>query len=324
MPLDNLDNFTAAQYHPLAPDGRSRIVEDDMVRHQLRTLRQDRDLTQADIAERLDWSTSKVVRVENGQIGLKVTDAMALLGLFGVDESVADPIIETVRANRIERKPTPYAPILSPAHLRYLGYEAVATGVGTYAPIVVPDILQTSTYAQVLDAVLHPDRNSSENELAARLRRERAAYLLGKHGPPLQFVIGEATLNRPEGGPDPSGKRDQYAQLRTIITGLKTLNTASRQRLADSELNPSISIKIQPYSSGSYLPFSHDLSVLHTDSQPHAIVYAHDPSGRYTALNPSPEEPARLQLAFKELSDTLPGPEITNDMLDAMLALLPD
>lgn len=306
----------------MAPGGISTIVEDERVRHQLQTLRQSSELSQEDVAGALQWSVSKVLRVENGQVGLKFSDAQVLLGLFGTDKSVADSILSTVRANRVSKgERMPYRPLLPHGHLRCLGYEAIAAGVRIYAPLSVPDILQTSDYARVHDAVFYPDRSPGEIELAERLRKERAAYLLGKHGPPLQVVINEAALHRPERGPSPAGEHGQYSQLRTIIAGLKTLNFAN-QRSADSRLNPNIHIQVQPFSDGRFL-FQHPheaLSILDIDNPPQAVVYAHNLFGQYTALTP----PAEYQRAFKELSATLPGPEYTNDMLDALLASLPD
>jgi len=232
------------------------------------------------------------------------------------------PLIERVGVNRKARTTTAYTPILPLARQHYLGYEAVAVGLGLFAPIAVPDIFQTAHFAATLDTVFHPDRTEDEHALAARLRRERAAYLLGQYGPPLQVVIDEGALHRPESGPDPSGAGGQYAELRMIIHGLKRLNTSGRQHLADGELNPDIAIRIAPFSSGTYFGSTHARSIVRLADRPYAAAYA-DTFGHHTSFDTALGGPTEEQRIFERLWANLPGPEHTNDVLDALLASLP-
>ena len=54
------------------------------LRMALRKAREARDLTQADVARQLDWSLSKVNRIESGEVSISSTDLRALLGLIGI------------------------------------------------------------------------------------------------------------------------------------------------------------------------------------------------------------------------------------------------
>ena len=324
LPVDNLDEFIAARHHPMTPDGQSIIVQVDRVGQQFQAFRVANGLTQKQVSGELDWSQSKMIRLEAGYVRPDVADARVLLDLYNVDDmDVANALIENVRANRAASTSTPYDPILSQARKHYLGYEGVAGRVGLYEPIAVPDILQTAEYAAALDTVFYPSRGADEQELAARLRHERAAYLLGKYGPPLRVVIDEAVLRRPEGGPDPSGERDQYTQLRKIIDGLRALNTVERTLSPGSELNPDIAIQIAPFSSGSHSLSTRPHGVLRMDDQPHAAVYIQSLYGEGETFIANPGEPTTQQRTFEKLLGTLPGPERTNGILDAILASLP-
>jgi len=54
------------------------------LRQELRSLRDRSRLTQQRVAAELDWSLSKLIRIESGAIGVSVTDLRALLALYGV------------------------------------------------------------------------------------------------------------------------------------------------------------------------------------------------------------------------------------------------
>ena len=47
---------------------------------ELRQLRPPHVVTQRQVADALDWSPSKVTRIENGSVSISVTDLRALLG----------------------------------------------------------------------------------------------------------------------------------------------------------------------------------------------------------------------------------------------------
>ena len=51
---------------------------------ELRRLRGQAKLTQRQVADSLDWSPSKVIRIEQGTVRIGVTDLQALLNLYEV------------------------------------------------------------------------------------------------------------------------------------------------------------------------------------------------------------------------------------------------
>ena len=71
------------------------------LRVELKRLRATRELTQRNVAERLDWSQSKVIRIENGSVAVGVTDLQALLRLYGVDDQeTIDSMVEMARGSK--------------------------------------------------------------------------------------------------------------------------------------------------------------------------------------------------------------------------------
>lgn len=62
--------------------------------------------TQQQVAQAMDWSMSKVLRIEKGAVGISITDLRALLDYYDVkDEQQAAELIELARATRTRRVP---------------------------------------------------------------------------------------------------------------------------------------------------------------------------------------------------------------------------
>ena len=68
-------------------------VQRRQLRTALRQARREAKLTQRGVAEALDWSLSKVIRIETGQVGVTATDLKALLDLYRVSDpgTIAGP-----------------------------------------------------------------------------------------------------------------------------------------------------------------------------------------------------------------------------------------
>ncbi len=326
MPIENLSGFTAAPHHPMAPEGYSVYPAVDAAAQQLQDFRVASGLTQEQVADRLGCNHSKVVRMENGQARPSLADAQAVLRIYNVsDEEIVNGLIEAVRHNRRVRTSSPYTGILEPVQQHALGYEGVAKRTAIYAPQLVPDFLLTADYAKHRDGLFH-NYNPTESRLSMQLLRERATYLLGRFASPLEIIIAEGALRRPEKGPSSSGDGEQYAQLRTIIRGLMALCTAEGRQAASGELNPNITIQVAPYSSGTHpfnvTPYAH--AIFYMGNRLNPAVYAHIPSGKYSmfrsGLDVSTIDQSNL---FTQLQEALPGPEHTYGLLGDILDSLP-
>ena len=68
------------------PTGDTPVSQLRRLRGELRQQRDARQLTQKEVAEALDWSPSKLIRIERGPVGISVTDVRALLQHYGVTD----------------------------------------------------------------------------------------------------------------------------------------------------------------------------------------------------------------------------------------------
>lgn len=165
----------------------------------LRRYREAADLTQEDAAGALDWGTSKIIRIEQGAVGITPVDLRALLELYKVaDEEQAAELVGLARGSK--KLPwREYKDVYSQASLTLFGYEGAAKTIYKYEPTFIPGLLQTEEYARNLLAGMGHEEKEIERMVSARL--ERQGLLDHEVRPQLRFILGEAVVNRAVGGP---------------------------------------------------------------------------------------------------------------------------
>jgi transcriptional regulator with XRE-family HTH domain len=189
------------------------------LRTELRRLREAARLHQADVARELDWSISKLIRIENGSVGISVTDLRALAGFYGADAATVEQLVALARVTRSRQWWSAYRHILSPTFREFIGYEADAVQLLQMHPTIVPGLLQTEDYmrAVIASTALSPlPAERIEALVAVRLRRQREV-LFDAQPPRFTAVIDEAVLRRQVGGA--SVMRAQLESLARLTDG---------------------------------------------------------------------------------------------------------
>ncbi|MGW3415816.1 helix-turn-helix domain-containing protein [Streptomyces sp. NPDC000888] len=189
------------------------VLQRRRLRERLRQLREARGLKQWQVAEALEWSNSKVIRIETGTVRVSITDFRALLQHYEVtDPALVTELTELARAARIQpwwdeyKKDAPRGFVLS------LGYETNALRIRTFEPALVPGLLQTEEYAlTVLELLGPPEKVASR----AALRLKRQERLFRDNGPDLHFIIDENAITRIVG--NPSVMRRQLEHLQEML-----------------------------------------------------------------------------------------------------------
>jgi transcriptional regulator with XRE-family HTH domain len=165
---------------------------------ELRRRREALNLKQREAAEQLEWSLSKLIRVESGAHGVSVSDLKAMIEVYRIsDQSQIDALMAAARSSRGQAWWSRYREALSPTYARYLGYEASAGSFRIFHPVLVPGLLQTEEYATELLKLL-PDQKVAR--LLVELRMERQKRLFSQPGLSFTFVAGEEALYRQIGG----------------------------------------------------------------------------------------------------------------------------
>jgi transcriptional regulator with XRE-family HTH domain len=172
------------------------VVQSAILRAELVRLRKAKGLTQEQVASTLDWSPSKLIRVEGGRSSITKVDLDALLTEYGLapDDPERGRLQDMNRAARERGWWDAYRDEVSGPYLSYVGYEAGATFIRQFLSTVLPGLLQTAEYAEVLTA---SQAKPIEVAPVVNLRLQRASELAKRSTPPRQYyVLDEAVIRR--------------------------------------------------------------------------------------------------------------------------------
>jgi hypothetical protein len=198
--------------------------------HNLRTLRGRARLTVRAAATKLEWSETKMWRIETGHTSLRALDVQAMCMLYGAPADLTLALMDLAREAKSCTGPHSSNRIAVLGHA-YVGLEEAAHDLATYESDLVPGLLQTGEYARAIICAHYPA--ISEDDLAGRvrLRLERQAILTRAADPtPLRVALSEAVIRYPVGGPEVMAR--QLAHL-VYMSGL-----------------PHISLRVVPFAAG--------------------------------------------------------------------------
>lgn len=179
-------------------DGPRQVVKRRRLRAELRSARMAADLTQDQVAEAMEWSPSKIIRIEAGSVGVSANDMRALLRLYNVTEPKrVDELLSLARLARERLTTYRDAP---PKLLQFMDYEAAAATIRGFQPLVVPGLLQTEEYARAVLQAVMPKASKAQVEALVRVRMRRQEILTRPDPVELFAVVDEAVVRRQVGG----------------------------------------------------------------------------------------------------------------------------
>ncbi|MEV7070424.1 helix-turn-helix transcriptional regulator [Streptomyces sp. NPDC093990] len=253
------------------------------LRTELRKARTRAGLTQRQVAAKMEWSSSKLIRIEAGEVGISVNDLRPLLAAYGITESRrVEPLLDLARNSR--KMPfSEYRDLFGKEFLQYLAFESSASIIRQFNSLQLPGLLQTEEYGRAI--MRSYDSSAAEETLdryvEARLLRQE--LLMSDEGSQLFFILDESVIRRQVGG--------------------RGVMRAQLERLAELAVRPRINILILPFSAGAHAgmqgPFTH--FEFEADEMPDSM-YVENPRGdSYTSSDP--EETGRYLERFWDLED---------------------
>jgi hypothetical protein len=109
-------------------------------------------MTQRAVGDALDWSPSKIMRIEKGHVRVGRTDLEALMQLYRITDPVRRE--ELLRLQHVGRtgksRISEYRGVLSKVFADYLEEEEAAGIMRSYEPLFIPGPLQTPGYARAM------------------------------------------------------------------------------------------------------------------------------------------------------------------------------
>jgi transcriptional regulator with XRE-family HTH domain len=242
--------------------GRRRL------RAALRRARDAAHLTQEQVARAMDWSPSKIIRIETGGVGISTSDLRQLLQLYQVSDSeqVAE-LIELARIGRQRPWWTRFRDTVPAPYLAFVGLEDECSTIRAFAPDGMVGLLQTEQFARALvDA-------SWATTAAARGRvwpLPQTPVVAGERVE-IRMIRQRAVLERPS-PPEIVAVLDE-AVLRREIGGAEVLRQ-QLLHLVDLSARPHIAIHVLPFTAHRVNLLSPFVILGFPDPQDTDVVYA--------------------------------------------------
>jgi transcriptional regulator with XRE-family HTH domain len=232
------------------------VIQSAILRSELVRLRKTRSMTQEQVAGNLEWSASKLIRVEGGHSSITKVDLDALLVQYDVtSEDERERLQSLNRGAKEAGWWEAYRNDTAPAYLNFVGYEAGAAFIRQFFGTAVPGLLQTPEYAEALTAIsVDPVRVAS----VVKLRVQRQAELARRETPPRQyFVLDEAVIRRHIGvAKDPAIMPSQLLHIVSRVGG-----------------DDRVTVRVIPFSKGEHAGLSGPFTLLEFDGGLPDLLY---------------------------------------------------
>ncbi|OAH13406.1 helix-turn-helix domain-containing protein [Streptomyces jeddahensis] len=198
---------------------------------ELKKLREKNALTCAQVGEALDWSGSKVNRMETGSGRVQPSDVEALCRFYGTSAELREFLKSLARQAKTRGWWQVHGSGVPEWFNIYIGLEQDASTFRQYQCELLPGLMQTAAYARELHTT-GAHMSAEDIDRAVRVRLERQDMLTRPDAPDAWFIVNEGAL-------------------RNVIGGHALMREQLEQVLASAEL-PSVTLQVLPFDSGTY------------------------------------------------------------------------
>jgi transcriptional regulator with XRE-family HTH domain len=281
----------------MAGDGASPLVLRRRLRAELRAARLKSGLTQDQVAKAMEWSLSKMNRIEKAKTGISANDLKALLPEYGItDKEQTEELLALARAARQPGWWSHYSEVAPSGLLELIDYESAASAVNQFETMFVPGILQLEDYASVILQAFYDEKPTAERVAAlVDLRTKRGDLLSSENAPRFSFVLDESVIHRQVGSP--------------------AITSRQFRHLVDVAKLPNVTIQIVPFTVGLHPGMSYPFEVVQFEDTPDEnIVFIEAPRG--DAIVDDAEEVQDYLRSFDRMTTLSLDPLESIDLLD--------
>lgn len=278
------------------PTRSSPTVKRRRLAAELRKAREASGLTIEETAERLEWSSAKISRIENARVSVLPRDVKFLLSAYGHADTEELWAVLTTLARESRQKGWwhQYGDAIPDWFQVYVGLEGEASTINCYRSEFMHGLLQTEGYARAVHRAALPNATEEEIDALVQVRMARQELLTGEDPPHLWLILNEAVLRRVVGGREVM--REQLL------------------RLAEASHLPSVTVQVIPFANGAHAAMDGSFIVLGFpgDIDPKVAYFEYQTGSLYLEKR---EEVARYRLAFDHVRAEAIGPEASRDLV---------
>ncbi|MFE2557935.1 helix-turn-helix domain-containing protein [Streptomyces sp. NPDC059352] len=220
---------------------------------ELRKLREAKNMTAEQVAERLLVSQSKISRLENGRRSISQRDVRDLCGVYEVeDERMVDSLMQMAKDSRQQGWWHAFGDI---PYSVYIGLETDAESLRMYESQIIPGLLQTPAYAEAVISGAMPESTPTDIDKRVTVRTRRQERIRDEERPlRLWAVIDEGALHR--------------------IVGSRQLMVQQLEHLIEQSHLPHVTVQVIPFEMGAHPGISGQYSILEfPDTSDSSVVY---------------------------------------------------
>ncbi len=270
-------------------DSASPLVLRRRLRTELRTARLDSNLTQDQVAKAMEWSLSKMNRIEKAKSGISTNDLKVLLPLYGItDKKRTEELVALARAARQGPWWKRFSDVAPPGLLELIDHESAASAVSQFETIFVPGILQTEEYASAVLQIFYGEKSTPEKVATlVDLRTRRRELLSSEYAPKFSVVLDESVIHRIVGSP--------------AITSRQLVHLVNVAELSN------VTIQVVPFTAGLHPGMKGPFEVVQFEDAPDEnIVFLEGP--RSDSIIDDPKETQSYLAAFEHIAEISLGP----------------
>lgn len=198
---------------------------------ELKKLREESGLTCNDVGKELDWSGSKVNRLETGLGRVQPSDIDALCRFYGTSVELRDLLKAFAKESKTKGWWHAHGEAVPSWFSVYVGLEQAASGLRSYQSEFVPGLLQTPQYATALSRA-SADHSEEEIESLVEVRMRRQQLLTTTPSPDLWTVIHESVLRH--------------------VVGSQSTMAAQVSRVLSATALRNVTVQVLPFDAGAY------------------------------------------------------------------------
>ncbi|MFD0225251.1 helix-turn-helix domain-containing protein [Streptomyces hirsutus] len=198
---------------------------------ELKKLREKSALTCAQVGQALDWSGSKVNRMETGSGRVQPSDIDALCRFYETSDELREFLKSLAREAKTRGWWQVHGAGVPEWFNIYIGLEQDASALRQYQCELLPGLMQTAAYARELHttgAHLSPE----DIDRAVQVRLERQEMLTRPDAPDAWFVVNEGAVRN--------------------VIGDRALMREQLERALDSAALPNVTLQVLPFDAGTY------------------------------------------------------------------------
>ncbi|MEV1020795.1 helix-turn-helix transcriptional regulator [Streptomyces sp. NPDC050264] len=198
---------------------------------ELKKLREENGFTCSQVGKELDWSSSKVNRMETGQGRVQPSDVDALCRFYATPDELRELLKSLAKDSKTKGWWHAHGDAVPSWFSVYVGLEQAASNLRCYQGEFIPGLLQTPSYATELSRAW-VDHTAEDIQRMVDVRMRRQELLSGEDAPDLWAVVHQSALMH--------------------VVGNREVMAGQLERMLDIAKLRNVTIQVLPFDAGTY------------------------------------------------------------------------